>query len=125
MPSLFPALIHLDFHPSNVLVKGEVTGVLDWENVRLGDARADVARTLSILSVDPAVSKLPRAGRQLRRRFRLAYLAGYVSLTGENALAELKPYLAWAGDFMRRDLASRLKPEEALMIERWTRRWAG
>ncbi len=40
-------LVHLDYHLLNVMTNGSiVTGVIDWENVRLGDARYDVARSL-------------------------------------------------------------------------------
>src|SRR5919112_1344549 len=47
------ALVHLDYHPLNVMTDGErVTGVLDWTNARAGDPRADHARTLTILRLD-------------------------------------------------------------------------
>src|SRR5919107_2337650 len=46
-------LVHLDYHPLNVMTDGErVTGVLDWTNARAGDPRADYARTLTILRLD-------------------------------------------------------------------------
>jgi aminoglycoside phosphotransferase (APT) family kinase protein len=49
-----PYLLHLDYHPLNVMVDHtRVSGVLDWANVRIGDPRADVARTYTILVVEP------------------------------------------------------------------------
>ena len=34
-----PALLHMDYHPLNVMVDGgQVTGVLDWANVRVATA---------------------------------------------------------------------------------------
>src|SRR5215207_2125861 len=49
LPEQRPALLHLDYHPMNVLVEDDrVTAVLDWANARAGDPRADFARTLSI-----------------------------------------------------------------------------
>src|SRR5262249_57263606 len=43
-------LLHLDYHPLNVMVDGgRVTGVLDWANALAGDPRADLARHVTIL----------------------------------------------------------------------------
>lgn len=51
-PLLGGALLHLDYHPLNVLTDGEaVTGVIDWANARAGDPRADLARTMTILQL--------------------------------------------------------------------------
>lgn len=59
-----PVLVHLDYHLLNVMTDGSsITGVIDWENVRLGDTRFDVARSLSILCADPSMRALPRALR--------------------------------------------------------------
>lgn len=45
-----PPLVHLDFHPLNVLVHaGHVSAVLDWANATVADPRFDVARTRAIL----------------------------------------------------------------------------
>lgn len=44
-------LLHLDFHPDNVLVSGrEVSGLVDWTNACGGDGRADLARSWSLLT---------------------------------------------------------------------------
>ncbi|BDP40152.1 hypothetical protein DAETH_01210 [Deinococcus aetherius] len=117
-----PAWLHLDYHPLNVLVEeGRVSAVLDWENVALGDARLDVARTLSILSVDPAVWSIAGARRRVLLAFRQGYLTGYAR--GGGRLSGLPPFLAWAGDFMRRDLGGRFTGEELGHVARWTRAW--
>jgi thiamine kinase-like enzyme len=40
-------LVHFDFQPANVLVEGEtITGVVDWDGVRVGDAAFDLATLL-------------------------------------------------------------------------------
>src|SRR5436853_495789 len=55
------ALLHLDFHPLNVLVDGRrVTAVIDWANARAGDPRADLARTLTILRLSPVPPRFAR-----------------------------------------------------------------
>src|SRR5258708_40140578 len=52
------ALLHLDYHPRNVLTDGkQITGIVDWTNAHAGDPRADAARTVSILRVDPGARK--------------------------------------------------------------------
>src|SRR5438046_2076220 len=69
-------LLHLDFHPLNVLVSGkQVSAVLDWANARAGDPRADVARSYSILVVAPP--RQSRAVELLRRLLAAAYRRGY------------------------------------------------
>lgn len=40
-------LVHFDFQPANLLVEGTtITGVVDWEGVRVGDAAFDLATLL-------------------------------------------------------------------------------
>ena len=58
LPSDEVALLHLDYHPHNVLTDGkQITGIVDWTNAHAGDPRADAARTVSILRVDPLARK--------------------------------------------------------------------
>ena len=119
LPLAGDAVLHLDYHFLNVLCDGSsVIAVLDWENVRRGCPLADVARTLSILSVDPALSKLPAQSRAVLRRFRRAYQKGYSEAGGD--LQGLEPFLAWAGQFMQTDLGIGVELTE---IERWTKKW--
>lgn len=43
-PCLRPVIVHGDFHPNNVLVRSDdVPFVIDWSNIRVGDARSDLA----------------------------------------------------------------------------------
>ncbi|MBA4179172.1 MAG: hypothetical protein C0506_01150 [Anaerolinea sp.] len=60
-PDTAEVLCHLDFHPLNILVlKGEVSGVIDWSNAAFGDPAADVAVTRILLTVPPvSVPGLP------------------------------------------------------------------
>jgi aminoglycoside phosphotransferase (APT) family kinase protein len=49
-----PSLIHLDFHPKNLLVhNGRVTAVLDWSESDIGDRHADAAVALLMIDTAP------------------------------------------------------------------------
>jgi aminoglycoside phosphotransferase (APT) family kinase protein len=123
-------LLHLDYHPLNVLMQGStVSAVLDWANARAGDPRADVARTYTILMVAPhgarRDSPLYMALRYLLTR---AWLAGYRSVAGP--LHDMPAFFAWAGSVMQADLAPRvgdpqhwLRPEHMGRVEHWRQRW--
>lgn len=122
-----PALIHLDYHPLNVLVDHDRVGcILDWANARAGDPRADIARTYSILRVEPFGSGSPllELGRRLLSLF---WLRGYREVAGPVDQSAL--FRAWAGAVMQRDLAHRVgqpdswwRPEHLERIRHWTER---
>jgi Ser/Thr protein kinase RdoA (MazF antagonist) len=123
-------LLHLDYHPLNVLsAAGAITGVLDWANARLGDSRADVARTYTILVVEPhRPGREPRWYRVARHMLAQCYLAGYQAAAGR--LRQMPIFFAWAGAAMWADLAPRVGdphswwgPEQLATVERWSVRW--
>jgi len=121
-------LLHLDYHPLNVMTDGRrITAVLDWANARVGDPRADVARSYSILAIDPAWPRRPHIWlfRQIIVR---AWRHGYEQAAGP--LGDLALFYAWAGAVMLRDLAPRaarpgsdLQPQQLDQVRRWTDRW--
>jgi aminoglycoside phosphotransferase (APT) family kinase protein len=131
LPMRPPALVHLDYHPSNVLVAGEqVTAVLDWANARAGDPRADVARTLSILRLAPlAAGGAGVSAWVARRAFETGWRRGYRQAMGP--VGELAPFCWWAGLVMERDLAPRLgrvdlpwlTPAFLDRVRQWTAVW--
>ena len=131
VPARGPSLLHLDYHPLNVMTDGRaITGVLDWTNARSGDPRADYARTLSILRLDAEVEgRLASIARLIVRRFEHGWRQGYREAAGEPA--DLAPYLAWAGSVMQHDRASRpgvsggLTPERLDRVRAWTGEWKG
>lgn len=97
-------LIHLDYHPLNVLAEhGEVTAVLDWANAHTGDPRVDLARTCSILQLAPLPD--PDAAH-IVSTFETAWRTGYAAATGNFDLPPL--LLWWAGAAMEQDLTPRL-----------------
>jgi aminoglycoside phosphotransferase (APT) family kinase protein len=77
-----PSLVHMDYHPQNVLVKGvQVSGVIDWVNADLGDRHLDAATTSVILSTSsmekPRWMRDNAAGNSLRRMFSMLYFPLY------------------------------------------------
>jgi aminoglycoside phosphotransferase (APT) family kinase protein len=117
------ALLHLDYHPLNVMTDGtRVTGVLDWTNACAGDPRADAARTVTILRVDVkggGVSLVLERG--VRRLFERGWRHGYAQAAGP--LGDLTLFYAWAGAVMGRDLAHKRGPRDLARIHRWTAIW--
>ncbi len=117
-------LIHLDYHPMNALTDGDhVSAVLDWSNARVGDPRADVARTECILALTP------RSGASeavLARLFMRGWRRGYREVHGP--LQDMPLFRAWAGAATLADLLphrnTRGFPETFFAAaQRWTERW--
>jgi aminoglycoside phosphotransferase (APT) family kinase protein len=51
-----PSVLHLDFHPVNVVVEeGQPRVVLDWSEADVGDRHADIAMTLVLLRTAPVL----------------------------------------------------------------------
>ncbi|HLZ61148.1 MAG TPA: phosphotransferase [Ktedonosporobacter sp.] len=117
------SLLHLDYHPRNVLTDGrKITGIVDWTNALAGDPRADAARTVSILRVDPLVRK-PLILWLGLRIFELAWRIGYQRQGGR--LKDMPLFYAWAGTVIQHNLAQRYKhkPQELAPARRWTNKW--
>jgi aminoglycoside phosphotransferase (APT) family kinase protein len=117
------ALLHLDYHPLNVMTDGtRVSGVLDWTNARAGDPRADAARTVTILRVDMQGGGVSRVlERGVRWLFERGWRHGYVQAA--EPLGDLALFYAWAGAVMGRDLAHKRGPRELARIHHWTAIW--
>ncbi|MGE3806911.1 MAG: phosphotransferase [Gemmataceae bacterium] len=75
------ALLHVDFHPLNLICTGSGLVVLDWDSADVGDPWADVANTCMMIDCAPALAAqagyprwaLDLARGILRRRFLRAY----------------------------------------------------
>ena len=123
-----PAVLHGDYHPLNVLLEnGHVSGVLDWTNVQVGDRRADLARTLTILRLSAPPEGFPAPlfhfdDRLLEQNWR----RGYRSVAGP--VGGMAPFYAWAGVAMINDLTPRLGKDvtEAQLagVRRWVEYWS-
>lgn len=117
------ALLHLDYHPHNVLTDGkQITGVVDWTHAHAGDPRADIARTVSILRIDPLARK-PFIQWLALRVFERAWRAGYQRERGP--LENMPLFYAWAGNVLLQSLADRYKhtPQKLTPARRWTSKW--
>lgn len=123
------ALLHLDYHPLNVLcVAGRPTTVLDWVNAAAGDPRADLARTLTILRFagTPRGFALPFE-LTVRRLLEAGWRRGYADLAGRPT--GLAPFYAWAGAMLLRDLAPRpgraagLSAQGQRSVRQWVAVW--
>jgi aminoglycoside phosphotransferase (APT) family kinase protein len=93
-------LVHLDFHPLNLLWHdGRLSAVLDWANAGGGDPRLDVARTRALFAVARAIWR--DAGDAFGRAeaaWRRAYEADH------GVLADMEPFLRWAARRTARDV---------------------
>ena len=53
-PPRSPCILHLDFHPLNIMVQGDrCTGILDWGESDVGDYHADLGTTYVLLKSAP------------------------------------------------------------------------
>ena len=114
-------LLHLDWHPLNLLVDeaaGEIVGIVDWDNARAGDPSLDLARTRSILTLEPGLADLPETARDRLPELLEAWADGY----GPDARAIPSVADAWAGRVMLADLAPRYAERPAALdrLRRWT-----
>ncbi len=108
LPSRKTMLLHLDYHPLNIMADGgQISGVLDWVNAQVGDPRADFARTYAILRVEPYGPQGDDVVITLfRRSLEYFWRAGYTQAGGQ--LNEMALFYAWAGASMIRDLSPKI-----------------
>lgn len=99
-------LLHLDWHPLNLLADeetGDICGVVDWDNARRGHPVLDLARTASIITLDPGLDALPEPVRAGLEAFRRAWAEGY----GRAAAKIPSVCQRWAARVMLADLGPR------------------
>jgi len=122
LPARTDALIHLDYHPLNVLTDGaRITGVIDWANAGAGDPRADLARTLSILHL---FYRQPGIVSHAVDRFERGWREGYARAAGVAVDADLALFFAWSGLAMVQDQAGKQDPAFYRRAHAWGARWA-
>lgn len=117
------ALLHLDWHPLNLLSDdgSGISGIVDWDNARRGHPSLDLARTDSLLTVEPSLTSIPAEIRARLSELREAWADGY----GPEAQAIPAACHAWAGRVMLADLEPRYADSPSALDElrRWTEGW--
>ena len=99
-------LLHLDWHPLNLLAdetSGELCGIVDWDNARSGDPLLDLARTHSILTLEPSLAQLPTGARAALAPLLEGWTDGY----GPEARSIPVACQTWAARVMLADLERR------------------
>lgn len=107
-------LLHLDWHPLNLLVdRGSVaiSGIVDWDNARRGHPLLDLARTHSILTLEPGLATLPTHVRAVLPAFLDGWAAGYGPEAGSIPAA----CHLWAARVMLADLMPRYADDPAAL----------
>ncbi|HEV2473552.1 MAG TPA: phosphotransferase, partial [Chthonomonadales bacterium] len=106
-----PTLLHLDFHPNNVLIDGDaVTGVIDWSGATAGDRRADLARAIVLLRQFQLETELDWQ-RIAAAEFEVSMTVAYERSKGK--MPEMDRFLAWAWAFTFHDQANKLTGESS------------
>jgi aminoglycoside phosphotransferase (APT) family kinase protein len=76
-------LLHLDFHPNNVLIdEGDVTGVVDWENAMAGPPHMDLARSRAIVRAGVLGGRIAPEDHRVFARFERGLVAGHTRVIG-------------------------------------------
>lgn len=123
-------LVHLDYHPLNVIVDGATTSIIDWAYAAAGDARADLALTAVALEIAPAPRS--RLGPLLRLSRKIAmrqWRASYRDVAG--SMPDYRPFMAWACAFRYRVTDATLgrpgvwaTPKDQEELQRHIDRWS-
>ena len=104
-------LLHLDFHPRNVMMTlGNVEGVIDWENALAGPPHMDLARSRAILRAIAAGGGLPDGMLDVLQQYEIGMVEGHERVAGADPHPELSA--AWGLAMTVDDLTGHLgKPD--------------
>lgn len=87
-------LLHLDFHPENVLSEGgEITGIIDWTNTLPGPPHVDLGRSRAILQLAGTLPNLPAEVVAAIHVLEASLIAGHERIHGPDPEPDLT--LAW------------------------------
>jgi aminoglycoside phosphotransferase (APT) family kinase protein len=123
-------LVHLDYHPLNVIVDGAQASIIDWAYSAAGDVRADLALTAVALEIAPAPpSRLKPLLAITRKLATRSWRAGYRDVAG--SMPDYRPFLGWACAFRYRVTDATLgrpgvwaTPDDLATLQRHIDRWS-
>ncbi|MDO5518795.1 MAG: aminoglycoside phosphotransferase family protein [Clostridium sp.] len=106
-------LCHGDYHPGNIMFKGEEPIVIDWMTACKGDPLADIARTMVVLSTAIFPNETPNRERIMIEKDNIVnlYKAEYVE--NEEKLNE------WMLPLLAGRLNEHMSDEENKIILKW------
>lgn len=112
------SILHLDFHPDNVMLTDRGPVVIDWDNAAAGPAAADVAHTWVVV----ATSEIDATGveRRLQEVGRSLFVKGFLRRAGIDAA---RRELRRVGEL--RLLDRNVRPSEADAVRRLIAEEAG
>ncbi len=87
------AVLHLDFHPMNVIVDRDAATIIDWTNASAGPAGFDAAMSDVLARTTDVTAAVDRLGRRL-------FLAAFVSVRGR---ATIEHWCTEAASYRLRD----------------------
>jgi aminoglycoside phosphotransferase (APT) family kinase protein len=111
-------VLHLDFHPANVMLTSGGPVVIDWTNARAGPAGADVAMAYLIMG-SSEVDQVPAPVRPLMKSFRTALIRQFLSSVRDDP----GPYIAAVVSERVKD--PNVRPSEARWLLRMAERQSG
>ena len=125
-----PTLLHMDFHPLNVLDDGSrVTGIVDWANTTVGDRRFDIARTRGLFALAGVFApEIAARAEQAADELTAWWAEGYSTVLPMPDDEELAPFFVDAAASMSSDWEPRIRSGQVdgtilAALERWAARW--
>lgn len=109
-------LLHGDFHPGNVMMKGREPVVIDWTNATSGPAEADFARTKLLLAIGEPPPGTPFLVRVLASNLGKVFAALYAREYRKRANVDNDLVEAWMLPIAVARLADGIEQERAKLF---------
>jgi Ser/Thr protein kinase RdoA (MazF antagonist) len=116
-------LIHLDFHPDNVLLGRDGPAVIDWSNAMRGAADGDIARTLVILRHGAVLENTSRSTRALVRTGRRLFVKAYLRAYAEHRPVRPESLRPWEIAHVAARIADGIEAEREALLAVLERRY--
>lgn len=107
------ATLHGDYHPGNILLTPNGPTVIDWGEASRGDAAADIARTLLLLTPEAASGAVPNPGNIAS--FVTEFADGYMERCTQTTAATINTVAAWRLPTVAARLSEGIAEETALL----------